>query len=341
MERLTKLFKQKYGTAPDQIKALRSDGSDRKIYRIFKDDWTVIGIIGDNREENEAFVEFSHHFQKHDLNVPEIYAVNLNEGVYLEQDLGDDTLFQWMVNIRQTDGFTTDIQNMYKKVIDALPLFQIIAGSSLNYSYCYQHVSFGHESMHWDLHYFKGRFLNYFYKSKLDHTKLENDFNTLISFLLEANQDFFLYRDFQSRNVMILDGVPWFIDYQSGRRGALQYDLGSLLYDAKANLPESFREEMIDYYISRVRKIINLNADHFKKYFYGFVLIRIMQAFGAYGYLSVVKGKKQFFRSVPYAIRNLEILMEKRIPVLDDMPTLKAIFQRLTQEPSLRETKHE
>ena len=337
MERLNKLYFQTYGTPPDTIIPLRSDGSDRKIYRIFKNSDTVIGILGNNREENEAFLEFSRHFRAFDLKVPEIFAQNLEAGAYLEEDLGDDTLFQWMLKIRDKHGFNDEIKQMYRKVVEVLPHFQITAGVSIDFSYCYQHIAFARESMSWDLHYFKHRFLNYFYKKKIDHTNLEKDFNILIDFLLEEEPAYFLYRDFQSRNVMIKNNEPHFIDYQSGRRGALQYDLASLLYDAKADLPEDFRQELIDHYIHHAEKIIDLNAPRFKKYLYGFVLIRIMQAFGAYGYLSAVKGKTHFFKSVPFAIKNLEILCEKNPDILNRMETLKSIYEDLISDKSLRE----
>ncbi len=336
MERLNKLYFQTYGTPPDKIIPLRSDGSDRKIYRIFKNSDTVIGILGNNREENEAFLEFSRHFKAFNLNVPEIYVQNLELGAYLEEDLGDHTLFQWMLEIRDKLGFNDEIKQMYRKVVEVLPHFQITAGVSIDYSYCYQHIAFARESMSWDLHYFKHRFLNYFFKKKIDHTNLEKDFNILIDFLLEEEPAYFLYRDFQSRNVMIKNNEPYFIDYQSGRRGALQYDLASLLYDAKADLPEEFRQELIDHYIHHAEKIIDLNASCFKKYFYGFVLVRIMQAFGAYGYLSAVKGKTHFFRSVPFAIKNLEILCNKNLDILNRMQTLKSIYEHLIADKSLR-----
>ena len=336
MKRLEKLFIRKYGTTPDEIKPLRSNGSERKIYRIFKNKRTFIGITSKNREENEAFLNFSRHFKNCGLHVPEIYAEDLTQGVYLEQDLGDDTLFIWMGKIRQQQGFTEKIKNMYRTVVETLPLFQITAGSSLDYSYCYQHTTFGRESMSWDLHYFKHRFLNYFYNKKIDHTNLEQDFNTLIDFLLLEEPKYFLYRDFQSRNIMIKNNKPYFIDYQSGRKGALQYDLASLLFDAKANLPQKFREELIDVYINKTQQIIDLQPQRFKKYFYGFVLVRIMQAFGAYGYLSAVLGKKHFFKSVPYAINNLEIILNKNLELLEQLPTLKEIYLNLVEEKSLR-----
>ena len=337
MKRLEKIFFHQYGVVPDRIEPLKSNGSDRKIYRLFKDQHTVIGIIGSNREENEAFLEFSRHFKSFGLRVPEIYIDNLKQQVYLEEDLGDVTLFLWMRNVRQKYGFNNEIKKMYRTVVESLPLFQITAGVSIDYSYCYQHIEFGRESMSWDLHYFKHRFLNYFYKKKIDHSNLERDFNTLIDFLLQEQLSYFLYRDFQSRNIMIKDNLPYFIDYQSGRRGALQYDLASLLYDSKANLPEEFREELIDVYVNKVQQITEFNPQRFKKYFYGFVLIRIMQAFGAYGYLTVVMDKKHFFKSVPYAINNLEILFKKNIDIINHLPTLREIFLNLIDDKSLKE----
>jgi len=337
MNRLEYLYQKKFGTKPDSIIPLRSNGSDRKIYRVMAGEHTVIGILGSDYHENAAFLEFSKHFRKFGLRVPEIYIEDPDTGSYLEEDFGDITLFDWMVAIREKHEFNDTIQNMYREVVEYLPKFQIEAGKSIDYSYCYQHQEFGIDSMHWDLHYFKRQFLNYFYKKKINHIELEKDFNTLIKFLMQEDRKYFLYRDFQSRNVMIKDGIPHFIDYQSGRKGALQYDLGSLLYDAKANLPEDFREEMIDSYLSKANQMTRINPKRFKKHFYGFVLIRIMQAFGAYGYLSAVKGKTHFFKSVPFAIINLEILLNKNTEILTKLPTLKDIFSNLVEDKSLRE----
>ena len=337
MEQLAELYQQKFGRTPDSIVALRSDGSDRKIYRVFAGEHTVIGIVGVDYHENAAFLEFSKHFRKFGLRVPEIYIEDPDGSAYLEEDFGDVILFDWMIDIREQHGFNDTIKKMYRQVVEYLPKFQIEAGMSLDYSFCYQHQEFGEDSMHWDLHYFKRHFINYFYKKKVNHTELDKDFSKLIKFLLQEDRKYFLYRDFQSRNVMIKEGMPYFIDYQSGRKGALQYDLGSLLYDAKANLPEEFREELIEAYLEQARKMTRINPRRFKKHYYGFVLIRIMQAFGAYGYLSAVKGKTHFFKSVPFAIKNLEVLLNKNIEILDQLPTLKEIFSNLIEDSYLRE----
>ena len=334
--KLEKLFRQTYSEEPETIVALKGDGSGRRVYRLQNKRRSVIGVVGDHRAENEAFIKFSQHFRQHGLPVPEIYAENLLEGVYLEEDLGQHTLFEWMQPIRQQEGFSARVINLYKSALAWLPEFQIKAGRSLDYSYCYQHASFAWDSMQWDLQYFRHRFLEIFYQGKIDASELQKDFDHLVHHLLEEKADYFLYRDFQSRNIMVKDERPYFIDYQSGRRGALQYDVASLLYDAKANIPQTIREELLDHYLACLAKMIDISKERFMKYFYGFVLIRIMQAFGAYGYLSAVKGKKNFLKSVPYAVANIELLLQKDT-ILNDLPTLRRIFTDLVRDPKLRQ----
>ncbi len=335
MERLAQLFERKYQKQPHSIVPLRCDGSDRKIYRLFSADQTVVGIIGNDSDENMAFVKFTNHFFRDGLRVPEIYLDDLEHGVYLEEDLGDYTLFDWMKQIRAVNGFNDEIKNMYRAVIEYLPNFQIKSGVNLDYSYCYQHAIFGRHSMLWDMNYFKNRFLDVFYKKPIKPAEIEKDFIALVDFLMQEDRKYFLYRDFQSRNVMIKNNQPYFIDYQSGRKGALQYDVASLLYDAKADLPESFRQEMVDVYLEKVQEFAPVPAERFLKYYYGFVLIRMMQAFGAYGFLSVVKKKKHFFKSVPFAVNNLKILLEKDPKIFNLIPTLKKIFSELVEDREL------
>lgn len=334
-KQLEKLFQKHYAEQIDELLPLKGDGSDRKIYRLKNKQRSVIGIIGQNYDENAAFLNFSRHFNKNRLRVPEIYVDQLDDGIYLEEDLGNYTFIDWMSSIRSKEGFSERIISMYKKTIAQLPHFQIRAGRSIDFSYCYQHIEFGSESMIWDLHYFKQRFLKLFHKKTIDENALEKDFQTLIEHLTEEKRDNFLYRDFQSRNVMIRDNTPHFIDYQSGRKGALQYDLASILYDAKANVPQEVREMLVSFYLDQVQQFKTVKRDRFLHYFYGFVFMRIMQAFGAYGYLSQVKGKKRFLKSVPYAIKNVEILLEKDT-ILKNMPAVHKIFQNLVRDNTLR-----
>ncbi len=333
---LEKLFRKCYSEIPDRINPLKGDGSERRIYRMQNVYRSVIGVAGDNRPENEAFCAFSRHFARFHLPVPAIYASELENGIYLEQDLGFFTLFEWMQPIREHEGFSPTIIAMYQKVLSWLPRFQITAGRSLDYSYCYQHARFGRESMLWDLRYFQHRFLLPFYHQPLDAQALGQDFAHLVDHLLEESTDNFLYRDFQSRNIMILDNEPHFIDYQSGRRGALEYDVASLLFDAKANIPQPAREKLLEHYLSALSEVEAVDEERFRRYFYSFVLVRVMQALGAYGYLASVKGKKNFLKSVPFALANLEILLEKA-EILARLPVLRRIFLDLIADPALRQ----
>ena len=242
MDVLKKLFEQHFHTPVERVQALQGElgGSGRKIIRLGGGKFTAVGVLYGVREENVAFLEFSRHFWRHRLPVPEIYGQDLSQGAYLEEDLGDTTLFDFLSRNRKGDNVAREVAEAYRKVVEVLPRFQVEAGRDLDYSFCYPCASFDRQSINWDLNYFKYYFLR-LAAIPFSEQALENDFNRLTDFLLSAPRDFFLYRDFQSRNVMLRRGQPFFVDYQGGRKGALQYDIASLLYDAKADLPPALR----------------------------------------------------------------------------------------------------
>jgi aminoglycoside/choline kinase family phosphotransferase len=335
--RLADLFTQRFGTPPSEVVPLPAHGSDRKLFRLrARDGRTAIGVEHTDREENAAFVGFSRHFRTAGLPVPEIYAEDLSAGVYLEEDLGDTTLFDLLQKGR---GSAPEIPALaaavYGQAVQLLARMQIEAGQGLDYRLCYPHSAFDRRSMSWDLNYFKYYFL------KLAHVpfheqRLENDFDALCQFLLLAPAGFFLYRDFQSRNIMVRDGQPWFIDYQGGRRGALPYDLASLLLDAKADLPFAFRDQLKARYLDAAAALTPIDRDRFEEFYRGFSLIRILQAMGAYGYRGFYERKTHFLQSVPYAIRNLErLLADGGLPVA--LPALGEALQRIVASTRLRE----
>src|SRR5204863_5227148 len=219
----------------------------------------------------------------HGLPVPEIYAEDLGQGAYLEEDLGDITLFDFLSQNRAGDNIAPPVIEAYRKAVAVLPRFQVEAGRDLNYKVCYPRGSFDRQSIAWDLNYFKYYFLR-LAGVPFNEQALENDFGRLTKFLLTADRDYFLYRDFQSRNVMLQDGQPFFLDYQGGRKGALQYDIASLLYDAKADLPPELRQHLLNYYLEVLSRFIKLDREAFLRHFYAYVYIRILQALGAYGF---------------------------------------------------------
>ena len=317
MDVLKQLYERHFHAAPDQVEPLQGQlgGSGRAIFRLSGPGSSAIGILYSVREENVAFLEFSKHFHRHGLPVPEIYAEDLAHGAYLEEDLGDTTLFDFLGNHRSGDEIAFPAIDAYRKVVAVLPRFQVEAGRDLNYKVCYPRSSFDRQSISWDLNYFKYYFLR-LAGIPFSEQALENDFARLTKFLLTAPHDFFLYRDFQSRNVMLRDGEPFFLDYQGGRKGALQYDIASLLFDGKADLPAPLRQQLLDEYLDRLAALIPLDRAAFMEHYYAFVYIRIMQALGAYGFRGFYERKAHFLQSVPYALKNLRWLAHNvKLPI--------------------------
>jgi aminoglycoside/choline kinase family phosphotransferase len=332
---LESLFRARFGAEPSAPAPVRAEGSNRKIYRLSGAGVTAVGVLNDDVKENRAFIEFSRHFRKEGIPVPEIYAEDASGTAYLEEDLGDTTLFQFLGKRRTPTGFPQDVVAAYRDVVGWLPKIQIVAGHTIDERWCYPRRSFDKQSMLWDLNYFKYYFLT-LGRVVFHEEKLEADFSAFADYLLAADRDYFLCRDFQSRNVMLKDGKPYFIDYQGGRRGALQYDIASLLYDAKADVPFELRDELLDLYIAEASRHTKIDKPEFKKYFPGFALIRIMQAMGAYGLRGFHEKKPLFLQSIPYAIRNIEhILLTSNLPI--DVPELSGVFQRLIGSSDLRQ----
>ena len=269
---LKELFTRHFHSAPTRIQPLQGElgASGRKIIRLTNERVSAVGILYGGREENTAFLEFSKHFRRYCLPVPEIYAEDLNHGAYLEEDLGDTSLFEFLTQNRSGEDIAPAVVEAYRKAVGVLPRFQVEAARDFDYSYCYPVASFDRQSIAWDLNYCKYYFLR-LAGIPFNERALENDFDRLTDFLLEAPRDYFLYRDFQSRNIMLRDGLPYFVDYQGGRKGALQYDIASLLFDAKADLPSALRQQLLDHYLNALATFIDLDRDAFLRYYYAFV----------------------------------------------------------------------
>lgn len=336
MDVLTKLFEQHFHVAPQDATPVQGQlgGSGRAILRLTGGGHSAIGIVNPVREENVAFLEFSRHFRRHGLPVPEIYAEDLDQGAYLEEDLGSLTLFEFLTRNRPGDTISPAVVEAYRKVVAALPRFQVEAGRDLNYKVCYPRASFDRQSIAWDLNYFKYYFLR-LAGIPFNEQALEDDFGRLTRFLLSTEHDTFLYRDFQSRNVMLRDGEPWFLDYQGGRRGALHYDIASLLFDGKADLPPELRQQLLDYYLDALSQHIPVDRDAFLHHYYAYVYVRILQALGAYGFRGFYERKVHFLQSVPYALKNLRWLAHHvELPVA--LPTLMEALQNMLASEKLQ-----
>jgi len=335
LDELKALFERRFGSHLERVEPIEGElgASARKIVRLADDKLSVIGVFYGVREENVAFVEFSRHFRRHSLPVPEIYAEDLDKNVYLEEDLGDTTLYEFLSKNRAHNGVASEVVDAYRKVAQILPRFQIEAGRDLDYEVCYPRDSFDRQSIAWDLNYFKYHFLK-LAGINFNEQALEDDFNRLTDFLLEADRDYFLYRDFQSRNVMIREGNPFFVDYQGGRRGALQYDIASLLYDAKADLDPTLREQLLSCYLDALSGFIEIDRTRFMRHYHAYVYVRIMQALGAYGFRGLFERKPLFLQSVPYALKNIRWLLDNvELPIA--IPALVDTFKSMLASEKL------
>lgn len=303
---LEKLFANHVGKKAEQITELGSSGSNRRYFRLSVDNTSLIGVLGTNLQENEAFLDFDEQFASHGLPVPTVVAVSADRMAYLQEDLGDTLLFNAIEKGRQTHVFSADERELLRKTIRLLPAFQFC--KNFSFSKCFPTKEFDRRSIMWDLNYFKYCFLKAT-GLEFEENLLEDDFSRLADRLLDRDCDGFMYRDFQSRNVMIRDKQPWFIDFQGGRRGPCYYDVASFLWQAKAGYPSELRRELIGEYLDAASEYREIDRDQFINTLKQFVLFRTLQVLGAYGFRGYFEKKPHFMQSVPYAIDNLRRLL--------------------------------
>lgn len=330
---LRELYFNYCGKQADNVIELPLSGSSRRYFRLSTDEYVVIGTYNTDKAENKAFLYLAEHLKKAGAKVPEVFKVDSDNDIYLQEDLGNDGLFQL---ISETEISNEEKLKRYKQVIEQMPVLQYEASKGLDYTKCYPREAFDKQSIHWDLNYFKNMFLKLTY-IPFHEQKLEDEFVKLANFLLEAPANYFLYRDFQSRNIMFRNKEPYFIDFQGGRRGALQYDLASLLYDSKAELSKEMRQELLEYYLKVYSKYDFFEEKEFLKYYPAFVLVRLLQAFGAYGYRGIYEKKAIFIHSIFNGLENLKELkgqdeILERFPylceVIDSMQCLKEKYHQ-------------
>ncbi|MBR5831052.1 MAG: phosphotransferase [Bacteroidales bacterium] len=331
---MEKLFEKWSGQRSVDMVRMSAHGSNRVYYRIKGSTKQCLAAVNGDVRENEAFFYYSDYFKNKGISVPEVYAVSDDKTMYLLEDLGDTTLYDYLQQKKADNAsFDDDTIAIYKRVIDCLLKIQF-SGCDIDYSYSYPREAFDSQSIRWDLNYFKYNFLKLAY-IPFDEQLLENDFDTLVSYLSRIDSATFLYRDFQSRNIMLsADNDLYFIDYQGGRRGPLHYDLASLLYDAKAEMPIEVREQLLSYYIDNLSQLLPVDAKQFEQEFYLFVLLRIMQAMGAYGYRGLYEGKEHFVKSIAHARSNMQwILKNKTLPVA--VPHLDTVWRAIVDSEVL------
>ena len=332
MERLIGLYEAWAGNRPAKVEALPGAGSNRAYYRmVAADGSTIVGVVGTSRDENEAFIYLSGHFAECGLPVPRVCAVSADRLCYLQTDLGSRSLFDAIAGGRGSGGnYSAAEKDLLRRTIEALPAIQVAGAHGLDFNRCYPQQEMDRTNVFFDLNYFKYCFLK---ATGLDfhELKLEEDFRCLATDLLAECGHTFLYRDFQARNVMLdAEGRPWFIDFQGGRRGPLEYDVASFLWQASARYPDALREELVEAYLAALRRYADVDETHFRRRLKLFVLFRILQVLGTYGFRGYFERKRHFLDSIAPAIQNLrKVLADGGCPY----PYLHDVLARLAELP--------
>ncbi|HEU4609998.1 MAG TPA: RNase adapter RapZ [Chitinophagaceae bacterium] len=303
IEQIAVLFHDYRGYEAERIEKLPQSGSDRIYFRVYHQEGNCIATWNHNIRENQTFFAFSRHFKQAGCPVPAIYAVSEDESVYLQEDFGSVSL----LNRIEESGHNEDVYLLFQKSLDALAQLQIKGDKNLNYDWCITSKAFGKQAILSDLLYFKYYFLDTL-KIAYDKEKLIEDFEALSTYLTHVDHKYFMFRDFQSRNIMISNNEVHFIDYQGGMKGALQYDVASMLWQAKAELPDEWKNSLLEYYMDRVEILLGQKIDRnrFSSQYNGYVLIRLLQVLGAYGFRGLFERKAHFLISIPLALTNLK-----------------------------------
>ncbi|MBL0145256.1 MAG: phosphotransferase [Chitinophagaceae bacterium] len=316
------------------IDKLPQAGSERHYYRIHTTNKNYIATYGINIKENESFIYFSEHFKKKELATAQILCINGDKDIYIQEDFGDTSL----LNKLEEQGYVQNVYDLYKESLHQLALLQVKGHDGLDYKKCLTNSSFGKQAIMADLLYFKYYFLDALRKP-YDKQKLIDDFEALSNYLSHTEYKFFMFRDFQSRNIMVTnDDKVHFIDYQGGMKGAPQYDVASLLWQAKANLPDDWKNYLLEDYINSFEKIVEetVDRDVFKSQYNGYVLIRLLQVLGAYGFRGLFERKAHFLTSIPLALQNLKWFINNQ-SIGIAVPEFKKVLELCTGDDVIKE----
>ena len=330
MEKLQQLFHQYIGREAETCQQLTPAGSPRRYYRLTAGDYSLIGAIGTSSHENEAFSAIAHQMRNQGLPAPEVYAMSDDHMRYLQEDLGDTSLFELLMEAQRRGEYSESDIELLRRVMRLLPDIQWQTAEGFDFTACHPSPELNHRGIQWDLHYFKYCFLKAT-GMEFDEERLENDFEHLSAVILQDGINCFMYRDFQSRNVMVRDGQPWLIDFQGGRRGPIEYDLVSFLWQARAGFTPTMRRMLIDEYLCSAQRYRSFNEAEFYQRLQYFVLFRTLQVLGAYGYRGYFERKAHFVQSIPMAIDNLRNLLAEN--GFEDMPYLASLLREMTELP--------
>ena len=336
MEILKELYKTERGEYPQTITKLSGDGSNRCYYRLSSENTSYIGVAGVSKEENVAFITIANTFNECGINAPKIIAASEDMMHYIQEDLGDDSLFSILKESRECGIFSNEDSKKLCQVMSSLADIQFLVGKKLDFNVCYPVSEFDKSSLFWDLNYFKYCFLKNT-GIEIDEPCLEKEFTLLSDLLLDENDNTFLYRDFQSRNIMWHNNSPYFIDFQGGRRGPIYYDVASFVGQTRAKYSEEVYEKMIDAYLASLSKYKCVDKEHFIEKLNLFRIFRLLQTLGAYGYRGLFEHKKAFIDPIPSTLSQLlDLLSRCNI----NLPYIKSVIERVKELPRFTKTEY-
>ena len=327
MDKLKDLFESYTGQKVTETEEINSSGSNRRYFRLKGGNISVIGVVGNNLEENNAFVKLARHFIEKGIRVPKVLSVSEDGMRYIQEDLGDDQLYKLVSHGRESGEYSSYESMLLCRTMETLPKIQFKGAQGLDWSICYPEPAFNERMVMFDLNYFKYCFLKAT-GLEFNETRLQDDLEKLKEDLLkDEGYETFMYRDFQARNVMVKDGEPYFIDFQGGRRGPIYYDVASFIWQARSRYPENLRKEMVQTYLTALKGYTQVDETVFHERLRLFVLFRTLQVLGAYGFRGYFEKKPHFLASVPYALSNLRKLLQKpfvEYPYLNEILTTLA-----------------
>lgn len=326
MEKLKDLFESYTGQRATEVEELTSSGSNRRYFRLKGGNISIIGVVGTNKDENNAFIKLSRHFVEKGIRVPKVLAVSDDQMRYVQEDLGDDQLYKLVSHGRESGEYSSYESHLLCQAMEALPKIQFKGAEGLDWSICYPEPAFSERMIMFDLNYFKYCFLKAT-GLEFNEVKLQEDFERLRDDLMSDMGETFMCRDFQSRNVMVKDGEPYFIDFQGGRKGPIYYDVASFVWQARARYPETLRKEMVQTYLKSLKGYMPVDEEFFYERLRLFILFRSLQVLGAYGFRGYFEKKPHFLASVPFALSNLRKLLQKPF---ESYPYLNSILSKLT-----------
>lgn len=332
VEGIAALFQQFKGQAADRIEKLPQSGSDRIYFRVYFEDESYIATCNQNIQENRTFINFTLHFRQKNLPVPEIFAISDDTTIYIQEDLGTESLLDKLTQ----HGHNDYVYGLFQKSLKQLARIQVQGDNGLNYDWCLTAKEFGKQAILSDLLYFKYYFLDTL-KQPYDKQAMLDDFEDLSTYLTRTPYKYFMFRDFQSRNIIVKNEEVHFIDYQGGMHGALQYDVASMLWQAKAELSDEWKNNLLEYYMDEVDQLLSqpINRNAFIHQYNGYVLIRLLQVLGAYGFRGFFQRKAHFLSSIPLALRNLQWFV-KNMDIGIDLPEFFKALKIIVDDEMIR-----